>query len=109
MKRYIAQKWYDALRSGKYNQHDGSLMGSSLNDEDEEVIGFCCLGVLCDLYKGKNKEIKKSLLIDNMPIDAVYKWSGLDEKYAEQLAKYNDNGKSFKQISHYIKQKYLKD
>jgi hypothetical protein len=37
----IKQKWVDALRSGEYSQSDGKLRSHQ---------GFCCLGVLCDLY-----------------------------------------------------------
>ena len=40
-----AQKWVDALRSGKYTQTRGVLR----NDEGNEPK-FCCLGVACDLY-----------------------------------------------------------
>ena len=41
MNTEIKQKWVDALRSGEYQQATGRLRGYS---------GFCCLGVLCDLY-----------------------------------------------------------
>jgi hypothetical protein len=41
MNTEIKQKWIDALRSGDYQQGTGRLRS---ND------GFCCLGVLCDLY-----------------------------------------------------------
>lgn len=41
MNTEIKQKWVDALRSGEYQQATGRLRS---ND------GFCCLGVLCDLY-----------------------------------------------------------
>ena len=37
----LKQKWVRALRSGKYEQATGAL-----RNED----GFCCLGVLCDVY-----------------------------------------------------------
>ena len=37
----IKQKWLDALRSGKYAQAQ-----ERLHTED----GFCCLGVLCEVY-----------------------------------------------------------
>ena len=40
-----AQKWVDALRSGKYTQTRGALR----NDEGNNPK-FCCLGVACDLY-----------------------------------------------------------
>ena len=37
----IKQKWVDALRSGKYDQGSEKLRSHQ---------GYCCLGVLCDLY-----------------------------------------------------------
>ncbi len=37
----IKQKWVDALRSGKYEQGSEKLRSHQ---------GYCCLGVLCDLY-----------------------------------------------------------
>ena len=37
----VKQKWVDALRSGKYEQGSEKLRSMS---------GYCCLGVLCDLY-----------------------------------------------------------
>jgi hypothetical protein len=37
----VKQKWIDALRSGKYDQGSEKL---------RSVTGYCCLGVLCDLY-----------------------------------------------------------
>ena len=36
----IKAQWVAALRSGEYKQGQGRLNGS---------LGFCCLGVLCDL------------------------------------------------------------
>ena len=41
MNSEVKQKWIDALRSGKYEQCSGKLRGAN---------GYCCLGVLCDLY-----------------------------------------------------------
>lgn len=41
MRSEIKEKWLEALRSGEYKQTTGSLHDST---------GFCCLGVLCDLY-----------------------------------------------------------
>lgn len=41
MNAEIKQKWLDALRSGKYSQAQERL-------HTEE--GFCCLGVLCEVY-----------------------------------------------------------
>jgi hypothetical protein len=41
MNTQIKQKWIDALRSGKYEQGSEKLRSGT---------GYCCLGVLCDLY-----------------------------------------------------------
>lgn len=44
----VKELWVNALRSGKYQQTTGKLKTSK---------GFCCLGVLTDLYlKEKNQE-----------------------------------------------------
>ncbi|QGT54329.1 hypothetical protein b3_0085 [Synechococcus phage B3] len=45
MKQEIKEKWVAALRSGEYQQTTGNL-------RDEK--GFCCLGVLTDLYLKEN-------------------------------------------------------
>lgn len=39
-----AQKWVDALRSGKYQQGAGCLSAEGK---------FCCLGVACEVMKAK--------------------------------------------------------
>ena len=41
MNPQVKQKWIGALRSGKYEQGTEKL---------RSVSGYCCLGVLCDLY-----------------------------------------------------------
>lgn len=41
MNQQIKARWVEALRSGKYGQTSSYLSDSQ---------GFCCLGVLCDLY-----------------------------------------------------------
>ena len=47
MKPSIKQKWLDALRSGEYSQGTGHLYSGR---------GFCCLGVLCDIYAKEKNE-----------------------------------------------------
>lgn len=37
----VKQKWIDALRSGKYEQGSEKL---------RTMTGYCCLGVLCNIY-----------------------------------------------------------
>ena len=41
MNTEVKQKWINALRSGKYEQGSEKL---------RSVTGYCCLGVLCDIY-----------------------------------------------------------
>jgi len=48
MNQQIKQQWIEALRSGEYSQ---------TQEELRNLYGYCCLGVLCDLYsktKGEN-------------------------------------------------------
>lgn len=49
MNSEVKAMWVTALRSGDYPQ-----TRSNLQDSD----GFCCLGVLCDLYLRENPEIE---------------------------------------------------
>lgn len=44
-----AQKWADALRSGKFKQTTGCLQDSN---------GYCCLGVACEIFIPENKKQK---------------------------------------------------
>lgn len=76
----IKEAWINALRSGKYKQTTGSLQ-----NED----GFCCLGVLCDLYSQQSGEwIKNKEKItfsdgemerEDIPPTKVAEWAGLEE------------------------------
>jgi hypothetical protein len=47
MKKDVADKWVAALRSGEYPQARGGL---HIIRETQSGPGFCCLGVLCDLF-----------------------------------------------------------
>lgn len=38
----LMQKWVDALRSGAFSQTNGHL---------KDNIGYCCLGVACEVYR----------------------------------------------------------
>lgn len=107
-----------ALRSGEYKQTKGRL-------KTEE--GFCCLGVLCDLYlKEQSEEWKSSDFIeedevlsyeiyscDTLPPESVVVWAGLPcaspgvmidyRDYVNDLTELNDSlGKSFAEIADYI-------
>jgi hypothetical protein len=65
MKKDIAIKWIDALRSGKYKQGKSELHNSDTNE-------YCCLGVLneicelkSDLYRSQliEREVELSLTV----------------------------------------------
>lgn len=47
----LKTKWVEALRSGKYTQARRTLRGAT--------EGFCCLGVLCDVYDPTQWEFHK--------------------------------------------------
>src|ERR1700680_3265817 len=75
MKLTITKKWVKALRSGKYKQHRGDLVGPKGNS-------FCCLGVLTDLYckEFPTSKVKKTLEPksgDDILCYNVRKWAGL--------------------------------
>ena len=102
----IKKKWLEALRSGQYAQTKERLRDDS---------GYCCLGVLCDLYaKEKNVEWEKSVnaygtnryrfynASGELP-ELVVQWAGVgnhdpilsdanDEHESETCSWANDNG-----------------
>jgi len=119
----LKQKWVRALRSGKYFQASGAL-----RTED----GYCCLGVLCDVYDSSNwtlatdeylgdesiewhyathKRGSTNFMKDVLP-DAVMEAADLDLHNPEvpygidgtktSLAVINDSGATFKQIADLI-------
>jgi hypothetical protein len=52
MNQDVKKMWLEALRSGEYEQTKGKLHRTEVDDVDEEegiTVGYCCLGVLCDL------------------------------------------------------------
>ena len=120
MKLAIKNLWLRALRSGEYKQTQGALKNG---------YGYCCLGVLCDLY---TQETGLGYFNDNNFFEdmttgfgersslpySVSKWAGLKGHYksnpciAEQKDKYrkalhslaeaNDGGKTFTEIANII-------
>jgi hypothetical protein len=46
MNEQVKQQWIEALRSGEYSQTQEQL---------KDHHGYCCLGVLCDLYSRANE------------------------------------------------------
>lgn len=117
MKKKIKEQWIEALRSGEYQQTAGCLHSEN---------GFCCLGVLTDLYlkefdedwtAGDPSDEVLSYHIDgeyNYLLEDVKIWAGLDsespmivmqDSKKTALANLNDEGKTFDEIAQIIEEK----
>lgn len=63
MSKELRAKWLDALRSGNYTQTTGTLV-AGLDAEGHVIprrlphhkLGYCCLGVLCDVAGAKLRD-----------------------------------------------------
>lgn len=88
MDQKLKDRWVKALRSGKYKQVKESLRAEVYDEETghyRDEIGYCCLGVLCevapgiswngDKYEITQKKLKK-LFIDEA--DDLVDWSLTD-------------------------------
>lgn len=111
MKKEIAQKWCEALRSGEYIQGKQYLQKGNK---------FCCLGVLCDLATKEgvcNKSIDLYNIADfdkyfcGLP-KSVIDWSGMKSRHGmyddqKTLATCNDSlNKTFSEIADIIEEKW---
>lgn len=95
----IKKLWVDALRSGDYAQTTSYLM--EVNSVTLEPIGYCCLGVLCDLAVKEGVIPPPSLVAGSayygvvgpdqstLPVE-VMNWAGLDSKNPEVLRGYDE-------------------
>lgn len=111
MKKDIKDLWLKALKSCKYKQGKRALRIKNK---------YCCLGVLCDIYKKENHIRWKKLrdadgyyfLFDDGAVlpPQVINWAGLKncnpKILNKSLSEYNDDGKTFKEIADLI-EKYL--
>lgn len=104
MNSQIKQKWIDALRSGEYEQDKCSL---------KTPKGFCCLGVLTDLYlKEKNKDWETSEKgytfggNEGSLHNEVISWCDFPNANKEGiLIEMNDDfGRNFQEIADYIEE-----
>ena len=110
MNQQVKEKWSSSLRSGDYQQTK-----SYLRRED----GFCCLGVLCDLYIKENNEEWNLANSGNkyefqdraatLP-PSVMKWAGLRSSNpyigngTQTLGGLNDTGYTFNEIADLIEE-----
>ena len=116
MRKEIADKWVEALRSGEYTQHKGALANADRTEH-------CCLGVLCELA------IKDgvSLHVDSgfegrtsfndggtcLPVDVAH-WAGTKSlrggigSLTPSLMTMNDKGRPFSEIAAVIEEHWEK-
>lgn len=110
MRKEIKELWLKALRSGEYVQGKNVLR--------TENNTYCCLGVLCDIHRKRNKKGGWHIRHGGDLIDyktggqyspysltaPLMRWAGLQGREYEvgQLANRNDSGESFEAIADYI-------
>ena len=106
MNEQVKEKWLSALRSGDYKQTKSCL---------HKGDGFCCLGVLCDLY-GKEHNVEWKLVDAGIYYEfqdkkailplSVIEWAGVEDDNPEicetPLSRLNDNGSTFNEIADLI-------
>ena len=125
MKREIAKRWVEALTSGKYEQTTGKLQRTEPG-ENGEPVGFCCLGVLCELAVAdgvippafhsdllSTGMYGKSGVCSTLP-DEVQEWAEVEvddprlEPGPAAASYLNDTvGKTFEELAEAIKLTYL--
>ena len=110
MNEQVKENWLSALRSGDYKQTQ-----LKLHTDD----GFCCLGVLCDLY-GKENNVEWNLANNGHNYEfqdkeshlpsSVMEWAGVEgqnpdiDNGTETLATLNDTGCTFEEIADIIQE-----
>lgn len=115
MDQDIKKKWVDALRSGDYDQVLGALKREQVLSETG--LGYCCLGVLCEVMGVENEKKEEGTVYDflfprggwssretTMPEPGWAEDIGLDWNTAHYLAKMNDDGESFEVIARYVEE-----
>ena len=108
MNEQVKEKWLNALRSGDYKQTKSCL---------HKGDGFCCLGVLCDLY-GKEHNVEWKLVDAGIYYEfqdkkailplSVIEWAGVEDDNPEicetPLSRLNDIGSTFNVIADLIEE-----
>ena len=79
IQKNVIQRWVQALRSGQYSQCRKVLHNKTTN-------GYCCLGVLCDLFaQEKHLDAERDVFYRARDYDQtlpseVAEWAGLESK-----------------------------
>lgn len=115
----IKARWVAALRSGEYEQASGCLRAVG-DDDANKTLGFCCLGVLCNLHAeahpriaaketNADRYLRESALLPEL----VREWARLPfargaeveiNGFMAALTHHNDNGATFAQIADAIEE-----
>ena len=123
MNEEVKKLWVDALRSGEYGQTKGVLHRTEEVRDDDLPVGYCCLGVLCDVAIKAGVQVRVDVDIEHgnahydgdwmaLP-ESVKNWAGLKvsspavpfghEDCLESLAELNDEaGLNFDEIADLI-------
>lgn len=113
MNPVIKEKWLAALRSGRYKQGKEALKIN--NSAKKKAHQYCCLGVLCEIYKDEKKLPRDTDLRaagDEVPNDEVVQWAGIPDFNPDvvyngegtSLTILNDGGKTFLTIADVIEE-----
>ena len=100
-------QWMAALRSGKYQQIQGTLMGVSECGE----TGYCCLGVLNNLFHLGPMEVVSlneygfNFEGHEITYDHIMKFTQ-DSRISRIATEMNDKGKSFSEIANALEKYY---
>ena len=104
MRKEIADKWAEALRSGDYEQQMGSLANL-------HRTRHCCMGVLCEVAIENGVEIDTCESVPGFDDERAYlpfrvqAWAGIRNRYGQStegdvnLVAMNDCGHGFDEIA----------
>lgn len=131
MEPQLKSEWITALRSGEYKQNSGVLKGVivTLGDgeyiEDDQEIGHCCLGVLCEVLAKQgvgewgtdgvtfffgNDSYSTSLTGDLVNSKKLLTDIGLSEASQDRLISMNDvERRNFDEIADHIEEYLCED
>jgi len=109
LKPKVKRAWLKVLRSGNRKQVEGALKGRNHAGQ----LGYCCLGILCDLGKDRKEKWEPASWVagdemwtydgsDGFPPGYVLDRAGLHEQDANTLAEMNDAGIGCKRIARWI-------
>lgn len=112
MNKPVIKKWITALRSGDYAKKVGRLVYV----EDNKQVGFCCLGVLCNVHAQEHPEFAAKELDPSMYDGHTHtlsfdlkRWAGLggvNSSIIDDLIHMNDTfNNSFAEIADFLEKK----